>query len=346
MEEQVRLVDPALGGGGGRAAGYRRRVTEMYAYTIIQWLFFFYFYCFAGWCFESAYVSIKSRELTNRGFLRGPFLPIYGSGAIMMLVVSMPFQDNIFLTYIAGCVGATALEYVTGVAMEALFKVRYWDYSKNKFNFQGHICLGSSLAWGVLTILMTELIHVPVERLVLSMPEYAVTMATYFLTVVIFADFALSFKAAIDLRNILMKMEQAKAELVHIRRRLDVIIALADQDWEERKAAFAESRAEAREAQEDKGVRLEELKANIESKLDKLKRLVQSKHSSCPDSVREEVMDLKEKYSINLELRKRLGGLKDFFQRDMIRANPGMTSERFKEALEELKQRAGRRKGE
>ena len=58
----------------------------------------------------------------------------------MMLVVSMPFQDNLVLVYIAGCIGATVLEYVTGVTMEALFKVRYWDYSKNKFNFQGHIC--------------------------------------------------------------------------------------------------------------------------------------------------------------------------------------------------------------
>lgn len=315
----------------------------MYSYTVIQWLFFFYFYCFVGWCFESSYVSIKSRELTNRGFLRGPFLPIYGSGAIMMLVVSMPFQDNIVLTYIAGCIGATVLEYVTGVAMEALFKVRYWDYSKNRFNFQGHICLGSSLAWGVLTILMTELIHVPVERLVLSIPEHVLTIVTCVLTVVIFADFALSFKAAIDLRNVLMKMEQAKAELVHIRKRLDVIIALADQDWEERKAAFAESRAEAKEAQEDKGVRLEELKAGIESGLEKLKNLLQSKHSAYPDSVKEEIMDLKTKYAINLELRKRLGGLKDFFQRDLIRSNPGMTSERFKEALEELKQRAGRK---
>ena len=135
----------------------------MYHYTVIQWLFFFYFYCFCGWCFESTYVSIKTKKLTNRGFMRGPFLPIYGSGAIMMLVVSMPFKDSLILTYIAGCIGATALEYVTGVTMEALFKVRYWDYSKNKFNFQGHICLGSSLAWGFLTILMTEFVHVPVD---------------------------------------------------------------------------------------------------------------------------------------------------------------------------------------
>ncbi len=62
----------------------------------------------------------------------------------MMLIVSSPFQDNILLTYIAGVIGATALEYITGVTMEALFKVRYWDYSKQPFNFQGHICLSSS----------------------------------------------------------------------------------------------------------------------------------------------------------------------------------------------------------
>ena len=67
--------------------------------------------------------------------MHGPFLPLYGSGAIMMLVVSMPFRENVMLTYVAGCIGATILEYFTGVVMEALFKIRYWDYSTEKFNF-------------------------------------------------------------------------------------------------------------------------------------------------------------------------------------------------------------------
>ena len=85
----------------------------MFQYTIVQWLFFFYFYCFFGWCFESAYVSIKEKHFVNRGFMKGPFLPLYGSGAIMMLVVSKPFETNLVLVYLAGCVGATILEYVT-----------------------------------------------------------------------------------------------------------------------------------------------------------------------------------------------------------------------------------------
>lgn len=312
----------------------------MYSYSIVQWLFFFYFYCFVGWCIESAYVSLRTRKLTNRGFMRGPFLPLYGSGAIMMLVVSMPFQDNVIMIYVAGCIGATVLEYVTGVTMEALFKVRYWDYSKNKFNFQGHICLGTSLAWGFLTILMTEVVHVPVERFAFSLPSAVVKGTTYVLTVCICADFALSFKAAIDLRNVLVKMEQVKEEMVHLQKRLDVVIALANQGVENYKTALTESVVLAKEEwSENMAMRIEDVKAGIERKLEQIKALVPTWGAAQKEDVREEILDLRTKYAIHLADRNRLGRLRDFFQRDLIRSNPGMTSVKFKEALEELKRR-------
>ena len=92
-------------------------------YTLQQWILYFYVYCFLGWIFESCYVSFRKKEWVNRGFLHGPFLPIYGSGAVMMLFVSEPFKNNLILTYFAGVVGATLLELVTGAAMEALLKV-------------------------------------------------------------------------------------------------------------------------------------------------------------------------------------------------------------------------------
>ncbi len=312
----------------------------MYQYTVTQWLFFFYFYCFAGWCFESAFVSIRTGKLTNRGFMRGPFLPIYGSGAIMMLVVSMPFQDNIVMTYIAGCVGATILEYVTGVTMEALFKVRYWDYSKNRFNFQGHICLGSSLAWGGFTILMTEVVHVPVERFVLSIPSQTLTVITLLLTAGIFSDFALSFKAAIDLRHVLEKMEQAKQELVHIQERLDAIVAMANAGMTSRKEAFTESISTAREGLSEN---VAELRKSIEARLDSIKNAVLAKPSEYLEGMKEEVLELKRRYDINVEARNRLSGQRDFFRKNMIRSNPSMTSVKFKEALEELKNAMGRK---
>lgn len=324
----------------------------MYHYSIIQWLFFFYFYCFVGWCIESTHVSIRTRKLTNRGFMRGPFLPLYGSGAIMMLVVSMPFQDSIVLTYLSGCVGATILEYITGVTMEALFKVRYWDYSNQKFNFQGHICLGTTLAWGLLTILMTEIVHVPVEKLMLLIPGRVLTVVTIVLTVVIAVDFALSFKAAIDLRDILIRMEQVKQELVHIQKSLDAIFAAANAEWENRREEWENRREEINEEflakkeaiAEGLSVRIEDLKSGIEGKLASIKNMAQSKSSGYLESTSEELTELKTKYAVSVEKRKQLGWIRDFFQREMLRSNPGMTSVKFKEALEELKQNVSARK--
>lgn len=302
----------------------------MYHYSIIQWLFFFYFYCFFGWVFESTYVSLKSRKFVNRGFMRGPFLPIYGSGAIMMLVVSMPFQDNIFLTYIAGCIGATALELVTGIVMEALFKVRYWDYSNQKFNYKGHICLSSTIAWGFLTILMTEFVHKYVERVVFAIPAAVVNVVTVVVTVYIIIDFTLSFKAAMDLRDILVGLEKAKEEMERIQKRLDVLIAVANDERENRKL--------------ESGVRIDELMDNIEEKFNSLKERIRINPSEFMDDARDEIMELRSKYTIEKEHRLQFKGLKDFYQRALIKGNPTMYSKRFGEALEELKKAANDRK--
>lgn len=83
----------------------------MHVYTWYQWLIFFYLYCFFGWIFESSYVSILKRRFVNRGFLRIPMLPLYGSGAVMMLVVSepVPGQPAPHLGF-PGVIGATILE--------------------------------------------------------------------------------------------------------------------------------------------------------------------------------------------------------------------------------------------
>lgn len=302
----------------------------MYHYSAIQWLFFFYFYCFFGWIFESTFVSIKSKKFVNRGFMRGPFLPIYGSGAIMMLVVSMPFQDNIFLTYIAGCIGATALELVTGVTMEALFKVRYWDYSNQKFNYKGHICLSSTIAWGFLTILMTEVVHRGVEKAVFAIPYAVVTVVTVILTVYIIVDFTLSFKAAMDLRDILVGLEKAKEEMERIQKRLDVIIAVVNDERAARR--------------QEKTMRADELMESIESKLGALKERIKVHPAEFVDDMRDEIAELTSKYMFEKEHRLQFKRLKDFYQRALLRGNPTMRSKYFGEALEELKKAVNEKK--
>lgn len=111
----------------------------MYSYSFIQWLLFFYIYCFVGWCIESTIVSVDSRKFVNRGFVRGPVLPIYGFGAIVILFVTIPVKESPVLVYVLGAIGTTILEYITGWLMERMFKMKYWDYSDCKFNLKGYI---------------------------------------------------------------------------------------------------------------------------------------------------------------------------------------------------------------
>ena len=288
---------------------------------------------------ESCYVSLKKRKWVNRGFLRGPFLPIYGSGALMMLLVSMPFQDNIVLTYFAGVLGATALEYVTGAVMEKMFQVRYWDYSSKKFNYKGHICLSSSIAWGFYTIAMTEVIHKPIEEMMYMIPANILAIITLIVTVVFWIDFSISFMAALDIRDILVKMESAKGEMERMQKRLDVIIAFTTEDFANKKEAFEDNLAQKKDnltQSIEKG--FDEWKNGVGDRLESLKSLSQSKAGSHLENFKDEIIDIRVKYGkISESTSGYLTGVRDRIKRELIRSNPGMTSSKYKESLEELK---------
>lgn len=205
----------------------------MYEYSWYQWLTFFFIYCFFGWIFESTYVSLKKRQFVNRGFLRLPLLPLYGTGAVMMLWVSLPVKDNLFLVYVSGVVAATVLEYVTGWGMERLFKMKYWDYSNQRFNVKGYICLSSSIAWGFLTILLTEVIHRPIERYVLGLPLMVNLVCVIVVSLLFAADTAESVKAALDLAKVLDAMTNMRAELDDIQVQMALLKAETAQRMEE-----------------------------------------------------------------------------------------------------------------
>ena len=96
----------------------------MNVYTLSQWLLFFFLYSFFGWIWESCYVSLRKHRWVNRGFMHGPMLPLYGLGAVSVLIITLPVRDNLPLVFIMGMIGATLLEFFTGMVMESLFHVR------------------------------------------------------------------------------------------------------------------------------------------------------------------------------------------------------------------------------
>ena len=202
----------------------------MYVYTLGQWLLFFFLYCFLGWVWESCYVSARQRRWVNRGFLHGPLLPIYGFGAVIILWATLPVRGSLPLIFLLGMLAATALEYVTGAAMEALFKVRYWDYSGKPFNLNGHICLTCSLAWGAFSVLLVKVLHPPFEDLVLWLPSFLTDALACALTVYTTADTVRSFQAAMDLREILTRLTEENEDLRRLAKRAEVISAFAEED--------------------------------------------------------------------------------------------------------------------
>lgn len=201
----------------------RQDVNNLYTYHWYQWLAFFYLYCFFGWIFESTYVSLRKHCLINRGFLRLPLLPIYGSGAVLILWVSLPVQNSLILVYFTGMLAATMLEYVTGYMMERLFKMRYWDYSSQHFHLHGYICLSSSIAWGFLSLFLTEIIHQPISRFILSLSPVPLIIAVCIITAAFCTDAYQSTKEALALGSTLELLASIKQEMDELEAKLSVI---------------------------------------------------------------------------------------------------------------------------
>lgn len=287
----------------------------MYVYTWYQWLAFFFIYCFFGWIFESVYVSLKSAHFVNRGFLRLPLLPLYGTGAVMMLWISLPVKDSLALVYIAGVGAATLLEYVTGWGMEKLFKMRYWDYSSQRFNLKGYVCLSSSIAWGFLTILLTEVIHKPIERYVLGLPALLNIMMVIIITVLFSADAAQSVREALDLAKVLDAMTNMRADLDE----LQVQMALLKAEAGDRAAVLKEGAVQRISGiVENTSVMMEELSERLPAMSQRLNTLA--------------------------EARKALSQKMGYYRRSLLRGNPSASSARFAEALKELREIAERKK--
>ena len=184
-------------------------------YHLMNWLII---YSFFGWVWETCYVSVKSGKFVNRGFINGPLCTIYGFGAVSVYVILRPFSDNLLYLYLGGVVVATALEYVTAVLMESIFHTSWWDYSDNKFNFQGRICLGASLGWGAFTVILFKVLHPLVESIVILYPVYVGEIGICVIGIGYVVDFAFSAAAAFRIHEKLpvieAAMEQAKGEML------------------------------------------------------------------------------------------------------------------------------------
>ncbi len=121
---------------------------EMFGTDIYHLIAAFIVYSMLGWLVESIYMSFCNKKLTNRGFAKGPFCPIYGFGAVIGYLLLCPFRFNYVVLYFVAAFSATTFEFLVGKLMIRLFGELWWDYNEKPFNYKGIICLESTVAWG------------------------------------------------------------------------------------------------------------------------------------------------------------------------------------------------------
>ena len=125
---------------------------QYHGLSMAQTIVWFFIYAFIGWVMECIVIRREKGIWENRGFAKLPFCIIYPFGAIAVYELLSPIADNIVALYISGAIIATTIEYITAKVMLMLFGEFWWDY-KNKFmNYQGIICLESTVGWGLLTV--------------------------------------------------------------------------------------------------------------------------------------------------------------------------------------------------
>jgi uncharacterized membrane protein len=202
-----------------------RNALRYYGYTwfggymqLDLYILYFFFYSFIGYCCEVAYCSIPAGHLVNRGFLYGPYLPIYGFGAMIVIQAFGRFTSMPILVFLAGMVSTSVLEYFTSWLMEKFFHAKLWDYSTYFANLKGRICLLNSTLFGIMSLVGVYFIHPLAIDVFTDLPTWLV------------ADFsrAILIGMCIDTTASIYKMNAFKNQLMEIRKKRKELEARLD----------------------------------------------------------------------------------------------------------------------
>lgn len=167
--------------------------------NITTWFLIFMIYSFAGWVMEVLISLIYRHKFINRGFLVGPIVPIWGTGALFVSFV-LSGTENLFVIFCVSMVGGALIEYLASWIMEQLFRVRWWDYTKKPFNVNGRICLESIMAFGFFGILIIKFTNPFLLHLIGLMPPWLFYLIASLLLVWMIFDIALSLWLIVGVR--------------------------------------------------------------------------------------------------------------------------------------------------
>ena len=181
-------------------------------YSLNEIFLYFIIYSFLGWLIEVIMIGLLNKKINHRGIMFGPFLGIYGFGAVIILTLIAPFYLNTISLFIFSIMLMTIWEYLVHWILELIFKRKWWDYSLNFLNFQGRVCLFYSLCWGLLSILLVKIIHPIVETSITTLTLFPTAIANVlalFFLIYLVIDIFSSISKAIKLKGFNVKQKKS-----------------------------------------------------------------------------------------------------------------------------------------
>ena len=291
-------------------------------------LWVFFIYAFLGWCTEVSYAATKTGKFVNRGFLNGPWCPIYGFGVVIVLAFLEPLKYNLFLLFLGSVVLTSALEWLTGFLLEKLFAQRWWDYSNEPFNLSGYICLRFSLAWGFACLFVVKLLHPTVLLFIRLIPHLVGLVLLGILMVVMAIDLAATVSA-------IAKLNRRLALIDELAGRIREASNDFGEDLAERVLDAAEKGADWREDLEELSDRLAQRREELSDDLDELKDDFQARLDARKAQNRQQLQEWKDSVQALMDK-------ESFGQKRLLKAFPSLRSLQHRAAMERLRRHQNR----
>lgn len=162
---------------------------------VYDYMLYFFIYSFLGWVCESIYCSFLEKKLINRGFLNGPVCPVYGIGALIIIIALWSYRDNSIAVFAMGIILTSLLEYLTATVLEKLFHAKWWDYSRYKFNINGKVCLLNSILFGFMSLFVIKILHPFIIDILSSINSVFLFIFSIFAMIVMIGDLIVTTKA-------------------------------------------------------------------------------------------------------------------------------------------------------
>lgn len=157
-------------------------------HSIEIYILLFFTYAILGWLMEVGCKLVETKKFINRGFLIGPYCPIYGWGAIIITLLLNKYLADPIALFIMAIVICSIIEYATSYFMEKIYHARWWDYSRRKYNINGRICLETMIPFGILGVLIMYFANPFFTGIYEKIPENALTVICSFLVIVFLID--------------------------------------------------------------------------------------------------------------------------------------------------------------